>query len=234
MMAESGYSRVETLRPEGRAVRTAFHLGEFTPLASVALLPFALGWMVATAAGADQPGELSKWVRFSGDSIAQPVPDVAPEVLPEATGQPNLRQAPISSIGTRIVPPSSNVPRRYAGQFFAKTRPNLAVVRPWTAAGYAWEPTGICHRGLYFEEPNLERHGYSFGLLPVVSAAHFYGTIPALPYLAASWRPTDCNYTLGQMRPGSPVLFQRDRWPLSSRGAVAETLVLTGLIFTIP
>ena len=63
----------------------------------------------------------------------------------------------------------------------------------------------FCHRPLYFEEINLERYGYGCGwcLQPGASAAHFFGTVPALPYLMTVDCPHECIYTLGHYRPGS-------------------------------
>ena len=52
----------------------------------------------------------------------------------------------------------------------------------------------FAHRPLYFEDPNLERCGVTACpscpcVQPLVSAAHFYGTIPLLPWWAASRPP---------------------------------------------
>ena len=46
-----------------------------------------------------------------------------------------------------------------------------------------WKAAGNCHKPLYFEDWNLERYGHSHGPLdPVFSAAHFFVTLPILPY----------------------------------------------------
>jgi hypothetical protein len=107
--------------------------------------------------------------------------------------------------------------------------------RPWPLSCHAWEAPAVCHRPLYFEEINLERHGYTHGIAqPLVSAAHFFGTIPALPYLMAAEPSRRCVYTLGHDRPGSCAPYRLYRPPLSLRGAAAEAAVVTGLILAVP
>jgi hypothetical protein len=77
--------------------------------------------------------------------------------------------------------------------------------RDWAGTCYFWDATCLCYRPLYFEEINLERYGYGCcqPLQPFASAAHFFGTIPALPYCMAVDCPCKCIYTLGHYRPGS-------------------------------
>jgi hypothetical protein len=109
-------------------------------------------------------------------------------------------------------------------------------MRCWPASTYQWDATCLCYKPLYFEEINLERYGYGCCacLQPAASAAHFFGTVPALPYLIAADSPCECKYTLGHYRPGScPPL--RYHWPpCDPLAAAAEGGVLTGLIFLIP
>ena len=107
--------------------------------------------------------------------------------------------------------------------------------RPWPLYCYGWEAPSVCHQPLYFEQVNLERYGYSCGVAqPLVSAAHFFGTIPALPYLMAAEPCRQCVYTLGHYRPGTCAPFHLYYPPLSLRGAAAEAGVVTGLFFAIP
>jgi hypothetical protein len=108
--------------------------------------------------------------------------------------------------------------------------------RSWGATTFAWNATCLCHRPLYFEEINLERYGYGCceSLQPAASAAHFFATIPALPYCMATDCPCDCIYTLGHYRPGSCNPWQC-HWPrFTTRAALAEGGVWTGLVFLIP
>ena len=90
--------------------------------------------------------------------------------------------------------------------------PYAMTSRPWAATCYSWEAPALCYGPLYFEETNLERFGYSQtylrGVQPLVSSAHFFGTVSMLPYLLVAEPPRECVYTLGQYRPGSCVPFQ--------------------------
>ena len=74
----------------------------------------------------------------------------------------------------------------------------------WNHSDVHWSATCLCHKPLYFEEINAERYGYTVSrvLQPVISAGHFFFTIPALPYKMVVDRPCDCIYTLGHYRPG--------------------------------
>ena len=92
----------------------------------------------------------------------------------------------------------------------------------------------MCQRPLYFEESNLDRYGNSFGLTPpVVSAAHFFGTIPLLPYLLAVDPPHKCTYTLGHYRPGSDIPFRFHRLPVRLDASLVEAATIWGLVLII-
>lgn len=106
----------------------------------------------------------------------------------------------------------------------------------WADSVYFWSATHLCHGPLYFEEVNLERYGYQChpALQPVVSGAHFFLTVPTLPYQMTVHPPRECIYTLGHYRPGDRVPWQRHRLPWDSRAAAVEATVAVGLIFLIP
>ncbi len=107
--------------------------------------------------------------------------------------------------------------------------------RPWPELIALWEAPGTAHHPLYFEEVNLERYGYSFGLAqPVVSAAHFFGRIPALPYLMTVDPPHRCVYTLGHYRPGSCAPLAWNLVPFDPLAAAVQGGVVTGLVYLIP
>jgi hypothetical protein len=98
-----------------------------------------------------------------------------------------------------------------------------------------WEASGLCYRGLLFEEVNLERHGYSIGVFqPMLSAAHFFGRVPALPYLAFAEKARMCRAPLGHYRPGSRSAYELYLPPLSARGGLAEAVTAVGLFYAIP
>jgi hypothetical protein len=144
----------------------------------------------------------------------------------------------IRGLSVDIRPAAGDLPVSPAAARFAElgqVRHELGTSRAWPSSCYGWEAPGVCHRPLYFEQVNLERYGYSCGVAqPLVSAAHFFGTIPALPYLIAAQPCGECVYTLGHYRPGSCAPFHLHRPPLSLRGAAVEAGVVTGLIFAIP
>jgi hypothetical protein len=71
-------------------------------------------------------------------------------------------------------------------------------------------------------------------LQPILSGAHFFGKIPALPYLVTAEPPHDCVYTLGHYRPGSYAPYHLYHPPLSLRGVAVEAAVLTGLVLALP
>ena len=100
---------------------------------------------------------------------------------------------------------------------------------------FAWTAPGTMHQPLYFEDVNLERAGHSWGLLqPAMSAVHFFGRIPALPYLMATHPPGECVYTLGHYRPGSCAPQLRRVPRLKPAGGLVQAGVVTGLVFLVP
>jgi hypothetical protein len=108
--------------------------------------------------------------------------------------------------------------------------------RQFCATTYTWKASGLCHKPLYFEEMALERYGHTWGPVPqpIVSAAHFFGSVILLPYQMGVHPPQECIYDLGYYRYGNcaPQILYTP--PLSLRGAVAEGLIWTGAVFAIP
>jgi hypothetical protein len=168
-------------------------------------------------------------------------PGPGPEVFnPQRRGTAEdvlLDLKPIDSLTINVAPPQGTLPEDHAAARFAREGqlPLVLVGRDWQSSAYLWEAPAFYHGPLYFEEPNLERYGYHFGCWqPAVSAAHFFATVPVLPYKIAAQPCRDCVYSLGYYRPGSPAPLQRTHRPLSLRGATVEGAVVTGLIFLIP
>ncbi|HYO24180.1 MAG TPA: hypothetical protein VEQ85_04455 [Lacipirellulaceae bacterium] len=121
------------------------------------------------------------------------------------------------------------------------TQPEFSDARLWGGWGQTavdWAPTGLCHRPLYFEEVNLERYGYTVSpvLQPLISGAHFFATIPTLPYKMVVQPPRECVYTLGYYRAGSraPRRWHHMDLVWDPTAATVEGLVVTGLVFLIP
>jgi len=110
------------------------------------------------------------------------------------------------------------------------------IPRSWGSITYTWKASALCHKPLYFEEVALERYGHSRGpvLDPLVSAAHFFITVPMLPYEMGVEPPHECEYTLGYYRPGSCAPWIIDGFPVSLRGMALEFTTVTGAAFAIP
>jgi hypothetical protein len=108
--------------------------------------------------------------------------------------------------------------------------------RQWDCITYTWKASALCHKPLYFEEQYLERNGHSRGPIadPLVSAAHFFITVPLLPYYMGVELPHECEYSLGYYRPGSCAPWIIDGFPLSCRGAAFEATAVTGTAFLLP
>lgn len=108
--------------------------------------------------------------------------------------------------------------------------------RAWPAITYRWKASALAHKPLYFEEVQLERYGHTWGpvLQPFVSGAHFFGTIPILPYKMGIETPDECVYTLGHYRPGSCAPRMIEAFPFTWRAAAYEGFVATGMAFIFP
>jgi hypothetical protein len=100
---------------------------------------------------------------------------------------------------------------RFAGRNFAPTL-------------FTWKASATCHKPLYFEDVQLERYGHSWNpvLQPFVSGAHFFVSVPLLPYKMGLRPPHECVYTLGYYRPGNCAPYMFEPIPLSLRAAVFE------------
>ncbi len=160
-------------------------------------------------------------------------PNIHPEISPEEEAR--LRQA---GQPTRL-----EQLRRAKAEFDAKmwcepppTALPERMSQPWPETTVSWKASALCHKPLYFEQPHLERYGHSTGPLsqPIVSAGHFYLTIPTLPYQLALWPPYECIYALGHYRPGSCAPYYLDPIPLSIRAGLAQAGAWVGGVFLVP
>lgn len=108
--------------------------------------------------------------------------------------------------------------------------------RQWAMMTYTWKAPGLCHKPLYFEDVALERYGHSYGpfVQPLISGAHFFATLPILPYKMGLEPPGECVYALGYYRPGSCAPRMILPLGLSLRGALLEAGAWTGMVFLIP
>jgi hypothetical protein len=108
--------------------------------------------------------------------------------------------------------------------------------REWVSSTLTWKASGVCHKPLYFEEPALERYGHSSGpvLQPLLSGAHFFGNVIALPYNLGLDPPNECEYPLGRYRPGSCAPYLVPPVPVSIRAGLLTAGLYTGGVFVIP
>jgi hypothetical protein len=108
--------------------------------------------------------------------------------------------------------------------------------RRFATTTFTWKAAGHCHKPLYFEDWQLERYGHSHGGLadPFFSAAHFFVTLPVLPYKMGVELPWECVYPLGYYRPGSCAPWMVPAVPISLRGFAVEAATITGIVFLVP
>jgi hypothetical protein len=169
----------------------------------------------------------------------------APESLPDPCSfAPNK---PFNQLGININPPDGKLPSDLAGacwqQINTQSDP-CSDRRCWPILLYQWDANALCYHPLYFEETNLERYGYGCGcccccglgncVQPFVSGAHFFGTLPILPYCIAHECPGDCVYTLGHYRPGSCPPWQCYRPPIDLVAGAAEAGFWIGMAAAFP
>lgn len=134
-----------------------------------------------------------------------PLPAPKPESDSKTSKILTRVQRPLSQVDTqtapRLTPPPQSFPEGTAKLPLPQTGPGaVAVLFPWLASG-------LYHGPLYFEEIGPERYGVSAGcvLQPVLSAGHFVGSTVTLPVQLVVEPPCQCQYALGDLRPGSPL-----------------------------
>ncbi|MGC4006576.1 MAG: hypothetical protein QM811_27025 [Pirellulales bacterium] len=108
--------------------------------------------------------------------------------------------------------------------------------RSWGCLTYTWKASALCHKPLYFEQAAAERYGHSYGPLvdPLLGAAHFFGTLPILPYKMGVDTPCECQYSLGYYRPGDCAPYMIEPFPISARGAAVQAGFVGAAIATVP
>jgi hypothetical protein len=135
----------------------------------------------------------------------------------------------IFDITTNLLPDEGDLPH------YCPLGDEVFVPRHWAGLTYTWKASGLCHKPLYFEELALERYGHTWGYLqPFVSGAHFFGTLPILPYKMGVEAPWECIYALGYYEPGSCAPYIVYPVPLNVRGALLEAGAWTGGVLLIP
>jgi hypothetical protein len=174
------------------------------------------------------------------------LPGIPPTVAPDQSANDNWSPRPLGEMSINIRLPNGMLPRNYWAEH-AQPAPlydTCGTNRSWPMDCYHWCPSGLCYQPLYFEEPNLERYGYGCGcctcccstcVQSACSAAHFFGTVPALPYMMAANCPCECNYALGDYRPGDCVPWRYQCCaPCSAAGGISEGAAAYGMILMLP
>ncbi|HEV7221225.1 MAG TPA: hypothetical protein VGN42_00890 [Pirellulales bacterium] len=105
--------------------------------------------------------------------------------------------------------------------------------RNFAKTTFTWKASALCHKPLYFEQVGVERYGHTWGpfLQPVVSSAHFFGSVIMLPYKMGVEPPWECVYALGYYRPGSCAPYTVGPVPISLRGALTQTGATLGFVY---
>ncbi len=176
------------------------------------------GMVVATAAAGDVEGAASP-----GEEAASDCREALERLRSDAIAEIDLD----IRVGGR---PGDDYPLecRLEGGTFAPRR--------FATTTFTWKAAGYCHKPLYFEHWNLERYGHSHGFVAdsFLSAAHFFGRLPALPYQMGVELPWECVYPLGYYRPGSCAPWTVPAVPISARGLAVGAATATGVVFLLP
>ena len=110
------------------------------------------------------------------------------------------------------------------------------VPRHWHPTDFFWTASSLCHKPLYFEDVQLERYGHETGPFtqPFASAAHFFVTLPILPYKMGLRTPNECVYALGYYRPGNCAPYMIEPLGFTWRAALFEAGAWVGGAAAIP
>jgi hypothetical protein len=108
--------------------------------------------------------------------------------------------------------------------------------RVWPQITYTWKASALCSKPLYFEQVGLERYGHSWPRCtqPLISGAHFFGTVAILPYKMGLETPNECIYALGHYRPGSCAPYYIPAVPFTWRAAAFQAGAITGIHYALP
>src|SRR5690606_15394574 len=108
--------------------------------------------------------------------------------------------------------------------------------RQWCEITYMWKASGLCHKPLYFGDVHLERYGHSLGPVaqPLLSGAHFFGSVAVLPYKMGLQTPNECVYALGYYRPGSCAPYMLDPIPFTWRAGLFQAGAVVGVAAILP
>lgn len=101
---------------------------------------------------------------------------------------------------------------------------------------FAWVAPEVWYKSLYFDDVQLERYGQTRcpPLQPVLSGAHFFGTLAFMPYKMGLSGPFEMTTNYGYYRPGSPTPCVGRRVPWEWDAALLQAGFIVGGVFFIP
>lgn len=81
------------------------------------------------------------------------------------------------------------------------------------ATAFCWEPSNLAHKTLYFDDPLLERYGYTCSplLQPALSLTEFYKDLLAAPIRGIFDGAAKCHFVAGRARVGSCAGHVKER-----------------------
>jgi hypothetical protein len=165
----------------------------------------------------------------------------------------NILDRPISELTINIKPPAGPargegreefpIVNRAAEYFQTLEAHDNSIEKSLSLQPHAfcWAAPGFYHQPLYFEQFNIERYGHhvqcgacSDCAQSAICTAHFFATVPLLPYKIGADPCCERQYTLGHYRPGSCNPHQLHFVRPSRDGLTCEAIAITGLIFLVP
>jgi hypothetical protein len=161
----------------------------------------------------------------ASQNAAQPLP---PGMQPSELGFRDFE-----GITTDIKLRDESLPADYTQRIFEEKESD----QPSAALSYFyWDAPEIWYHPLYFDDVPLERYGQTPcpKLQPFLSAAHFFGNVPLLPYKMGIDSPFGYVTNLGYYRPGSPTPCIGRRLPWETDAAALEAATALSLIFLLP
>ena len=106
---------------------------------------------------------------------------------------------------------------------------SLTTPLPWRVSQPVW------YNPLYVEDPNLERCGQHHGIFTEpVSLVKFFGRMPVVPYMVASYPPNSCVRSLGDCPTCHSFGIDAYLPPLDAEASAVQAAATVGLIFLIP
>lgn len=182
------------------------------------------------------PGVAQGGAQGDGANSPQPIP--VPAGTPGSYERIDTGWKPIGTVSASILPPAGTMPANLAEPVFARAGTVVAPINEdhnWPTLSYAWQASAVPHNPLYFEDVNLERYGYSRGILqPWISGGRFFLNVVFLPYHVVAEPPRTIEYPLGYCRPGDRAPPVRQIKPIKLTALAAEAAFVVGMVIILP